>query len=29
MIRVDLGLGLGHDLFDPARVDPAVADELR
>ena len=26
--QVDLGLGLGDDLLDPAGVDPAVADQL-
>ena len=26
--RVDLGARLGHDLLDPARVDPAVGDQL-
>ena len=26
--EVDLGAGLGDDLLDPARVDPAVGDEL-
>ena len=26
--QVDLGAGLGHDLLDPAGMDPAVGDEL-